>query len=91
MSACEASWLPALWDGEKEVTAGLGQSSRRGEHVLPKTHVLLEEGRSYLNLKPPQSARGREAPPPAWHPSATKLSCHRSLKTSPSLTPKTEL
>lgn len=52
MSACEASWLLALWDGEKEVTTGLGQSSRRGEHVLPKNHVPLEKGRSYLNPDP---------------------------------------
>lgn len=59
MSACEASWLPALWDGEKEVTTGLGQSSRRGECVLPKSHGPLEKGRSYLNPEPLQCARGR--------------------------------
>lgn len=60
MSACEASWLPALRDGEKEVTAGLGQSSRRGKHVLPENHTLLEKGPS--QLKPGASeehTRGR--------------------------------
>jgi len=44
VSACEASWLPASRDGEKEVTADLGQSSGRGEHILPANQELLGKG-----------------------------------------------
>lgn len=57
VSACEASWLPALRDGEKEVTAGLGQSSRRGKHVLPENHTLLERALPSSNLEPLRSTR----------------------------------
>lgn len=77
MSACEASWLPALWDAEKEVTTGLGQSSRRGEHFLPQSHAPLEKGCSHTKPEPLRSVRGR------------RLRCP-SPRTAPSLTPKTK-